>query len=363
MITLVLEGGRRVPITHPVITNRPFKGDRLVKVRLYGALAKAAGRKVFELAISSVREAITALHYLTDSRTTMYIDRTNDRVRWRVLVNNEQIDGDQPSVADELMIERAMETIDIYPVMEGAGNFLGLILGVLMLIVGIVLAFTGVGLMAFELIVAGVAGILGGLMSLFTKPSSTPKQKASKGNPSYLFSGTVNTQDQGGPVPVCYGNAIIGSQTISAFVVSSDLYMTGMVTVSGIGPQTGTKLPSPFILKRNARKEEIAAAAETALTQSWQELGPAGFWGYCNGVTIIPNAYNLAVQQQPVGQYPSGPCWLIRFDGGGLGANYDPGGNNGPWDSLNTAPQEIDAITLTQNTAMYANFAATPNIP
>jgi len=108
MITLELEGGRKIPISHPITTNRTFSGDRLVKVRLYGELARAAKRKVWELAVSSVRETINALHHLTEGSTTRYIDAMGDKVRWRVVVNGHQIDGASPSVADELMIGRSL---------------------------------------------------------------------------------------------------------------------------------------------------------------------------------------------------------------------------------------------------------------
>lgn len=244
MITMTLEGGKQITMSRPGGNFRPFMGDRLVKVRLYGELAKVARRDVWELAVSSVRETINALHHLTRGATTKFIADTNDKIRWRVLVNDKQIDGSSPSVADELMIERDVESIDIYPVMEGAGGgileaILGVILIVVGVIVGIAAGWTGIGaVIAADLILGGAAALLGGLVSLLSTPAKIKTAK-STGTPSYLFSGTVNTQDQGGPVPVVYGNVIIGSQTISAYVETNQVWQTGPGNVN-------YQLPSPF---------------------------------------------------------------------------------------------------------------------
>jgi len=363
MTTIQVEG-RTIPISHMVTTARKFNRDRLVKVRLYGRLATVAGRELFELAISSVREAITALHYLTGQRTTQYIDRTRQSVRWRVLVNGKQIDGDKPSVADELMIERDMDTIDIYPVMEGAGmNIFGLIIGAILLVVGIIFMAFGGGLMALHgialmMVEAGAMALLGGLASLLQKPSSTPKDKGNKGNPSYLFSGSVNTQQQGGPVPVAYGKVIIGSQMISAWVTNSDVFG---VPLPWSGQPAGVQLPS---LPSNPKMAEgrAAAAPATAMTYTWNSMGSQAMWGYFNSVQILPTAYSLPTEQFPH-SYPNGPWWVMRQTNGGLVCNYSPSGNNGPWLALNTMPQEVNPILVTQKQDWYIDFAPTPNIP
>lgn len=361
MMTMVVQG-REIPISHPGGGFRPFAGDRLVKVRLYGELAKEAGNELWELAVSSVRETINALHHLSKGATTRYIAQHNDKVRWRVKVNERVIDGSQPSVADELMIERDIESIDIYPVMEGAGGMgiLEAILGAVLIVVGIVLFATGVGaaLGAFGaqleagLVLAGAAAFLGGLVSLFSTPSKTKQQKQT-GTPSYLFSGVANTQDQGGPVPVAYGNVIIGSQTISAFVINSDM-------IEANGPQAYKQLPAPFAAA--AVRESRANGRTTAMvTEPWSELGPDGFWSYCTGVTILPLDDDVPVLQEPVGQYPNGPYWMVRLENGAIGATYDSGGNYGPWESLINAPMQLDSITLTLATDQFLTWAPTPN--
>jgi len=368
-MTLNLEDGRKVEINHPGGGFRPFKGDRLVKVRLYGELAKVAGSELWELGVSSAREALHALHVLTSGMTTKYFIQTNETVRWRVLVDQQQIDGSKPSVVDEMSIERDIKTIEIYPVMEGAGGsgfgIFEAILGAILVVVSIALPYIAPGLFAAGstflgltgasiqagLFLAGVAALLGGLVSLMSTPGKVSAQKASTANPSYLFSGTVNTQQQGGCVPVAYGNVIIGSQTISAYILNSDMIVAN-------GPQMYQQLPSPFGL--NAAIKDVADT-RSALTQPWSELGPDGFWGYCNGVTVIPYEDDVPMLQDPVGMYPNGPSWLMRLENGALGASYDPGGNFGPWESLINAPIELDSITLTMASDQYATWAPTPN--
>jgi predicted phage tail protein len=366
MVTLSLPDGRTIPISHPVISNRPFKGDRLVKVRLYGRLARIAGRGIYELAVSSVREAITALHCLTETRTSQYIDRTSHTVKWRVVVNGEQIDGSKDSVADELMIEKdGIETIDIYPVPEGGANWLGLIFGAILLVVGLVLAFVpafaafaaiGVGM-----IVSGVAGILGGLLSLFDKPATTPKQKKTQNNPSYLFSGTVNSQDQGGPVPVAYGNLIVGSQCIAAYITNSDLFFAA---AGGNGTEwqvsAGSELNPPGV--RAAKGAPGQQAAPVPVTRPWNQMGSQGFWGYVTGSIVVPFVFNVPTQQTPH-PFDPGPWWLMRTENGALVSNYGAGGNLGPWDTLRDLPQEVNPVVLTQQQDEYIGWAPTRNQP
>lgn len=359
-MTIVLEDGREIPISHPGGGFRPFKGDRPVKVRLFGELATAAGNDLWELAVSSVREAVRALHYLTNGATTRYIDQ-HSKVRWRVMVNEHVIDGSQPSVADELMIERDIESIDIYPVMEGAasGGILEAILGAILIVVSVVLFFVNPTLtflgvnVAGALFLGGASILLGGLVSLFSTPAKTTTPKSSTGNPSYLFSGPVNTQQQGGCVPVAYGNVIIGSQTISAFVVNSDLLQVN-------GPQAYQKLPQPFSAAA-VTQARVEGRANAMVTEPWSELGPDGFWGYCNGVTIVPYDDDVPMLQEPVGQYPSGPSWLVRLENGAIGASYDPGGNYGPWETLINAPMQLDSIILTLASDQFETWEPTPN--
>lgn len=64
----------------------------------------------------------------------------------------------------------------------------------------------------------GASLLLGGISQALTSTPSTSNQtvEAVSNRPSYAFDGAVNTAAQGNPVPVCYGQLIVGSQVISA---------------------------------------------------------------------------------------------------------------------------------------------------
>jgi hypothetical protein len=252
--------------------------------------------------------------------------------------------------------------------MEGAANILGLILGAVLLVVGIVLAvYGGITLLptAIGLIVGGIAGVLGGLIGLFEKPASLGAVKhknSTQGNPSYLFGGTTNTQQQGGPVPVAYGQLIVGSQCIAALVTNSDLFMTQQ------GSSAEWEVPVPYSAQDKTMTMAIRAINPdakniqlSAVTTPWNQLGSQAFWGYLAKVTLVPYAFNVPTSQQPQ-IYDNAVYWLMRTEAGTLAASYDPNGNVGPWDTLQAFPQEMESIIVTQNQENYSWWAPTANL-
>lgn len=70
----------------------------------------------------------------------------------------------------------------------------------------------------------GVAMMLGGVSQLLTRQ---PKGLAGVDDPdngaSYNFNGPVNVTAQGNPVPVLYGEMIVGSVTVSGDMYSEDI--------------------------------------------------------------------------------------------------------------------------------------------
>ena len=316
------------------IERRIFNQDHLVKVNLYGSLARAAGRATWDLAVTSVREAILALHHLTKQRTTQLIATLHDRVRWRVMVNGVQIMGDDPNVADELMIERELETIDIYPEVQGAGGgFLQFIIGALLLVVGIVLMFVpGLGPIAFtiglDLALAGVAALLGGLIQLFGSPNSTQKPKKTQNNPSYLFGGTVNVIDQGGAIPLAYGNVICGSTLIGASITTSSIrYIDASNIVSG---SAGIQPVSPVFIP-------VTPPEITPAMQEYMNL---------TGMTVWPSSTEVLTPQ--IGALPDAPQFVTKHWDGSLGFIYSSDPLLGVEENL-AFPQIIDDNIIVTN--------------
>lgn len=121
------------------------------------------------------------------------------------------------------------EEIHIIPVLEGAkGGGVGkIVAGIALVALSFALPGSGfwVGSIFFEGGISAIAMNIGismafkGVASLFS-----PQVKNSGGQssyerpderPSYLFNGPVNTNEQGGPVPLVFGKVRTGSQVIS----------------------------------------------------------------------------------------------------------------------------------------------------
>lgn len=211
--------------------NKVKDENKLVKISLHGDLGRGVGHKLFNLAVSSVQEAIRGIDTLTDRKFSNYFIQNNKMyAKYRVLINGRDfscpvkelnLENVEEINNSELVMEKAnLETIDIVPILEGSGdvaNFFQALLGVILIIVGILLLpVSGPG--GFALIVAGLGMVISGVMGLLAKPPKFQDfRKIDKsGGESYLFGGPTNTIGEGGPVPVGYGRIIVGSQVISS---------------------------------------------------------------------------------------------------------------------------------------------------
>ena len=212
------------------------------EIKLYGALAKFVGQRRFLAEISSAGEAVRML-----LANFPGLERHMADQRYKVIVDGYDSD------LEELHYP-ASQAIKIVPVLGGAGGGTGKILaGIALVAAAIVFApaaggFLGIGgsgaataatgftmgAVASQVVGAiGLSLVLGGVSQLL---SPTPQigsfGPASVGNArsrntstqateldpqeSYSFSGIQNTSRQGTPVPVVYGETIVGSVVISA---------------------------------------------------------------------------------------------------------------------------------------------------
>jgi len=146
--------------------------------------------------------------------------------------------GDYDLALSELHNPSGQQVIRIVPVIGGAGgNFsLGMILaGIALVAASIFIPGLGLGLSGATVTKVGLLGgalVLGGTAQLLTPaPSLTPigntpvfsggttaSTAGTELDPqaSYSFSGTQNTSRQGVPIPLVYGEMIVGSIVISA---------------------------------------------------------------------------------------------------------------------------------------------------
>ena len=129
----------------------------------------------------------------------------------------------------------ARDTLRIVPVVAGAGKGIGqILLGAALIGLSFLpglqapLFPAAEGLLG-EISIGSIAGSIGrsllfsGITSmLFSAPKPQNIDRPAN-KPSYAFDGAVNTAAQGNPVPICYGRLIVGSQVVSAGLVTEPL--------------------------------------------------------------------------------------------------------------------------------------------
>lgn len=190
----------------------------LRKIRVYGKLAKFLKQRVFQADIATAAEAVrflvTNFPQLEGHMSEQY---------YRVSVGNYAL------APEELHDPAGQQEIRIVPVIAGAGGATGrILLGVGLIALSFVSfgaggAFAGLGAKAAWgsslLFAAGASLALGGVAQLLTPVPVTPttgpntEQDPRK---SYSFSGIQQTSRQGVPVPIVYGETLVGSVVISA---------------------------------------------------------------------------------------------------------------------------------------------------
>lgn len=186
----------------------------MVTVRLHGPLGDKYGRE-FLFAARTSTDCVAAL---CGNFPQFRAEFCAPHQEWAFLC-----DGDW-RYTEEAMSLPISRSVDICPVVNGQA-FLGAAL-ITFLIPGI----TGWAATALGGLL--VAGLLFGV-SMFLSPK--PKTKTSedgKKTDSYTFGGPENVTQQGGPVPVVYGDTYVGSVVISAAIETSDIPINGGSTYS-----------------------------------------------------------------------------------------------------------------------------------
>lgn len=193
---------------------------RIVKV--YGPLAKFLGQRSFKFAVKTPAEAIRLL--LANFPRLQAHMAEHD---YKISVGRLQLPiGDHPEYIHYPTSNS--EAIRISPVISGAGNGTGQILAGIGLIAASIL-FAPAGLLAGGLFTLGaqavpvVAGIgvslaLSGVSQLLSPTTQLSTGTDSDFDPrkSYSFSGIQNVARQGVPVPIVYGEVLVGSIVVSA---------------------------------------------------------------------------------------------------------------------------------------------------
>ena len=191
----------------------------LRKIKLYGRLAKFVGQRVFEADVASAAEAVRFLLANFPQLEKHMADQ-----HYRVSV------GKYALTLDELHDPAGQQEIKIVPVLAGAGATGRIIAGVVLFAIATLATAGGgaifgaafaknIGLLAVTQAI-GVSLVLGGVAQLLTPTPqiNTPGTPQDNNDPrkSYSFSGIQQTSRQGVPVPIVYGETVVGSVVVSA---------------------------------------------------------------------------------------------------------------------------------------------------
>jgi len=188
------------------------------KIKLYGDLAEFVGVKEIETEVHTVADAVKCLIGNYPQAENYMMDKS-----YKVIVN------EKPRSLEEIHFPTGQSDIKIVPVISGQGRGFGqIILGAVLIAVpfmtGTVTAsafFKGAevagslakaGLLAKASISIGAALVLNGVSQMLTP---LPDDSTEEPN-SFQFNSPVNTSIAGLPVPILYGERIVGSVVISA---------------------------------------------------------------------------------------------------------------------------------------------------
>lgn len=189
-------------------------------IKLYGNLGKKFG-KVHKYDVRTPAEAVRALIANYPKLEAEILDKKY--VGYKIIVGNE----DRSEV--EALKYPADADIKIIPIIQGAGGNWGMIVAGIVLIavawwnplgwgaVGCTAAELAAGELAIGAMYAvGTALVLGGISNLLFSPTAPTSRDAEEQITSKYFNGPVNLTTQGNPVPLVYGRMRVGSQVISA---------------------------------------------------------------------------------------------------------------------------------------------------
>lgn len=210
----------------------------MITILLYGHLGRQFGR-VHRRAVKSAAEAVRALCATLPGFRQALIDGGAYRV----------LGGGRSALALDELAHPLPETrsLRIVPVVAGAGKGLGqIVLGAALIGLSIYTGgfgaalwtqaggFASAGMIASSLAGSlGMSMMFGGISQALSSTPTSQSVEAVSNRPSYAFDGAVNTAAQGGPVPVCYGRLIVGSQVISAGL---SVEQVPFETVAGAAP-------------------------------------------------------------------------------------------------------------------------------
>jgi predicted phage tail protein len=193
------------------------------EIRIYGALAKFLKRRVFRAEVATAAEAVRFL-VANFPAVEKFIAERDFRVSL----------GERDLVLEEIHDPAGQQVIKIVPVVTGAGAAGRILAGVALVALAVAAPYiagaavwggalsygAGSALISAAPFIGAIGAslALGGISQLLTPTPTTATGSDSSSDPrkNYSFSSIQNTSRQGIPVPIVYGETIVGSVVISA---------------------------------------------------------------------------------------------------------------------------------------------------
>ncbi|PCE32825.1 tail assembly protein [Burkholderia ubonensis] len=189
--------------------------EKLRTIKLYGVLGARFGR-IHRLAVSSAGEAVRALSVLIPGFGAFLTRARDDGLTFAVF------NGRRNLAEDELNGPVGDDEIRIAPMIIGSksGGLFQTIFGAALMAVGAIASFYGQPWGA-QLMGLGASMALGGIVQMLS-PQQVGLAGAANNGTSYYFNGPVNSAAQGEPVPLVYGEMIVGSKVVSSGIFAED---------------------------------------------------------------------------------------------------------------------------------------------
>ncbi|GKK07413.1 tail assembly protein [Klebsiella pneumoniae] len=192
--------------------------ETMTRIELSGTLGKMFG-KVHHRFISTTHEAGIALANTIPGFEKFMISSEERGLTYAIFKNNKNIG------LDDLGFPVTGEVIRIVPVVVGSkkSGFLQTILGAVIVAAGAVATFVFDQPWGVNVMMAGGAMMLGGVVQMLSpQPAGLARKESADNKASYAFGGVTNTASQGYPVPLLYGKRRIGGAIISAGIYVED---------------------------------------------------------------------------------------------------------------------------------------------
>jgi predicted phage tail protein len=204
----------------------------MITVILRGKLGKKFGKE-WQLDVTTPARALAAINTLTRDAFFSYIEKLESEMQgYHVQIGKRK----KRTIGESLLdFQFVGETVTITPLLQGADTkgVVQIVAGVALIAVGIAavagtfgtgsIGGISIAMLGVQAIGLGLAVSLGGVARLLISAPDATLGNQDKTKSSYIFTGAVNTVQQGECVPIAYGEVICGSAVVSAAVESEDI--------------------------------------------------------------------------------------------------------------------------------------------